>query len=93
MDIEKLKAALKSWVRVDTWHTSHPFDDARFHRALKSAFDTVGTSISFGDFKDAIEQLVKEYHPDFQGSYRDEIVKKFAQQAEDIGSYLRDNKI
>lgn len=57
MDIEKMKIALVPWLRVDTWHTTHPLDDRRFHRALKSAFDLLGTSIAFGDFREAMGQL------------------------------------
>lgn len=93
MNIEKLKTALAPWLRVDTWHTSHPLDDERFHRALKSAFDSLGTSIAFDDFREAMEQLAKEHHPNFQANYRDELVEKFAQRAENIGSYLHDNAI
>ena len=93
MDIEKLKTALTPWLKVDTWHTSHPYDDERFHRALKSAFDLLGTSITFDDFREAIEQLVKEHHPNILVSNRDALVEKFAQRAEDIGSSLYDKKI
>lgn len=93
MNIEKLKAALAPWLGVDTWHTSHPLDDARFHRALKSAFDSLGTSIAFDDFREAMVLLAKEHHPNFQVSYRDELVEKFARRAEIVGSYLHDNVI
>jgi hypothetical protein len=93
MNIEILKVSLAPWLRVDTWHTFHPCDDERFHRALKSAFDSLGTPIEFDDFKEAMEQLAKEHHPNFQASYRDELVEKFAQRAENIGSYLHDNAI
>jgi len=26
--------ALDGWLNVDTWHTSHPLDETRFHRAV-----------------------------------------------------------
>ena len=55
MNIEKLKNSLAPWLRVDTWITSHPLDKQRFHHALKSAFDSLGTSIAFDDFKEAME--------------------------------------
>ena len=93
MNIEKLKTALAPWLRVDTWHTSHPLDEERFHHALKSAFDLLGTSISFDNFSEAMDLLAKEFHPTFQASYRNEVVEKFAQRAENIGSYLHDNAI
>lgn len=91
MDIEKLKTALTPWLMVDTWHTTHPLDDSRFHRALKSAFDSLGTTIAFDDFREAMEQLANKHHPNLQASYRDELVEKFAQRAENIGSYLYEN--
>jgi hypothetical protein len=93
MNIDDLKIALKPWLRVETWHTSHPLDDQRFHRALKSAFDSLGTSIAYDDFKEAMEQLVNELHPKMQAKFRDELVENFAQRAENIGSYLYDNSI
>ena len=93
MSIDDLKAALAPWLKVDTWHTSHPLDDQRFHRALKSAFDMLGTSIAFDDFKEAMVLLAKEYHPNMQASYLEELAEKFAQRAENIGGYLHDNSI
>jgi hypothetical protein len=93
MNIENLKTALAPWLRVDTWHTSHPLDEQRFHHALKSAFDLLGTSIAFDDFREAMLQLAKVHHPNMQASYREELVEEFAKQAENIGSYLYDNSI
>ncbi len=93
MNIKKLKTSLAPWLRVDTWHTAHPLDDERFHHALKSAFDSLGTSITFDDFKESMEQLAKKHHPKLQACYRDVLVEKFAQRAEEIASYLHDNAI
>jgi hypothetical protein len=91
MDIKKLKNALEPWLKVSTWNTYHPLDDERFHKALKSAFDTLGTTISFDDFKEAMDQLAANLHPGMNQSYRDELIYGFAKRAEQIGSYLHDN--
>lgn len=92
MDIKKLKNALEPWLRVSTWNTAHPLDDERFHKALKSAFDTLGTAISFDDFKEAMDQLAENFHPNMNETYRDELIDAFAKRAEQIGTYLFDNK-
>lgn len=91
MNIEKLKVALSPWLRVDTWHTSHPLDEQRFHHALKSTFDLLGTMIAFDDFREAMDALAKEHYPNFQADYRNDLVDKFARRAEAIGNYLHDN--
>lgn len=93
MNIEKLKAALIPWLKVDTWHTSHPLDEERFHRALKIAFDSLGTSIAIDDFREAMGQLANEHHKNFQAHQRDEFIEDFARRAEYIASYLHDNAI
>ncbi len=93
MNIDNLKAELAPWIRVGTWHTAHPLDEQRFHRALKSAFDSFGTSIACADFREAITQLANELHSEMLASYREEVIDKFAQTAENIGSYLHDNSI
>ena len=93
MNIENLKTALDPWLRVDTWYTPHPLDGQRFHRALKTAFDSQGTTIEFDVFKEAMLQLAQEHHTNMQANHREELVEKFAQQAANIGRYLHDNSI
>ena len=91
MDTKKLKNALEPWLRVSTWNTAHPLDEQRFHKALKSAFDALGTAIAYEDFKEAMDQLAENLHPSMGKSYRDELIDAFAKQAVQIGSYLHDN--
>ena len=91
MDIEKLSLLLKPWLRVDTWHTGHPTDDQRFHRALKAAFDELGVQISSDDFRKAIVTCLKEHRPGDVGAFESKI-EEFAQRGEDIASYLIDLK-
>ncbi len=93
MSIEELKDKLAPWLRVSTWHTAHHLDDRRFHQALKAAFDSLGTDISFEDFKEAMDQLVKEHHPKMQSDYREKCVEDFARKADNVACYFRDNGI
>jgi hypothetical protein len=87
---DKLKAALKQWMQVDTWNTTHPLDDKRFHRALRDAFDAVGTSFLSSDFHDVMMELAKENKPKWPVKELEKEVERFARRAEYIGSYLHD---
>lgn len=88
MDAEALKNALEPWICVETWHTFHPLDEARFHRALGSAFASVGTSITKGDFEKAIISLAQKYHSMVLVEKRNEDADYWSQRAEHIASYL-----
>lgn len=90
MSIEILKSALEPWARVDTWHTSHPLDEARFHRALASAFASLGAPIEAEAFREAMLQLAKTHHPGFEPKYLQEHVEEMAQRAEQISCYVHD---
>ncbi|EJN32546.1 hypothetical protein PMI35_01080 [Pseudomonas sp. GM78] len=91
MDIEKLKFLLKPWLRVDTWHTGHPMDDERYHRALHSAFEELDVNISTDDFRQAIALCLEESCPGDEKAFKGAI-EEFAQRAEYISSYLYDLK-
>lgn len=91
MNIEDLAKELKPWIQVDTWHTGHPSDDERFHKALSNAFNKFGNSISYGNFEDAIRHSVNEHYPNkFDEQFLNEAIEKFAENAETISSYLSD---
>lgn len=90
MNLSKLKELLRPWMQIDTWHTNHPLDDQRFHKALKSAFDTLGLQLSFDDFQEVMLELAEEHSPKMSSDYRAEEVEKFAWRAEHISSYLSD---
>ena len=57
MNLDQLKQCLRQWMQVSTWHTGHPLDEERFHKALHNAFSQVGLSISGDDFKKVISDL------------------------------------
>ena len=94
MNIEKLAEKIKPWMQVDTWHTSHPLDDERFHKSLQSAFSEFGASIAYDDFKEAMEYLVETgVASKLEASYLEENIDKSASKAEIIACYLSDIKI
>ena len=90
--MSKLKEALRPWMRVDTWHTSHPLDEKRFHMALQNAFSTLGTAIDGGNIEEVMYELADEYHPDWEQGYKDKKIQSFSLQAEHIACYLHDTK-
>lgn len=90
MSMSELKEKLRPWMKVSTWHTNHPLDEKRFHKALQSVFSTLGVAIDGGSFEEAMNELVEEYHPDLEQSYKDLKIQGFALQAEHIASYLQD---
>jgi hypothetical protein len=79
---------LEPWLKIDTWHTSHPLDEQRFHRALATAFREVGTPISFEDFKDAMTQLSRQYHPSLKAEFSQSQIEESAQTAENISLFV-----
>ncbi len=94
MNIEKLAEKLKPWMQVDTWHTSHPLDDKRFHKSLQSAFSEFGSSIAHEDFKEAMEYLVETgVASKLEVGYLENCIDDSASKAEHIASYLSDTKI
>ena len=92
MNMDQLKNALRPWMQVDTWHTSHPLDEERFHKALKNAFSILGTGIDGGHFQEAISELADEYHPSLDPDYKENLVEDLSLRAEHIASYLHDTK-
>lgn len=89
MNIEKLALLLKPWLRVDTWHTSHPSDEKRFHLALHSAFDELTPHISAEQFRSAIALCLNDCRPGDVTSFKARI-EGLAERGEYISSYLGD---
>lgn len=90
MDSEKLNSALEPWIRLETWHTFHPTDGERFHRAVRAAIESVGPSITKENFEDAILELAKKYHPSVLASQCTEDSDYWSQRAGHIASFVRD---
>ena len=92
MKHEKITAGLRGWMKVQTWSTGHPLDRERFHHALKDVFDTCGPSISGDEFESAMRTLAVEFGYNYQPEYLNEKLSDYARLAENIGSYLFDNR-
>ena len=90
MNIEHLASFLKPWMQVDTWHTGHPCDSERFHKALKSAIDA-HEELSHDNIKEAMELLVEQLYPNkFEPSYLEEPIERYSSDATTIISYIYD---
>jgi hypothetical protein len=90
---QSIKDHLTPWLRVSTWDSLHPLDQARFHKALGACFRALGPQIEFGDFEQAMTELLNELHPTSQPLDRSERVRSWAMKAEGIASYLFDNSL
>lgn len=90
MGSKHLKEYLRPWVRVDTWHTTHPLDQERFHKALDYAFRGIGGPIDYDGAKDAIVDLANECHPNLNPEFVEEAADRYAQSVERISGYLDD---
>ena len=71
---EQFAQALKGWLAVDTWYTSHPLDEGRFYRAIKTVNDTVGTDWSEQEFEDAVYANIGEQKRDAYGEAISEFI-------------------
>jgi hypothetical protein len=92
MNMEKLIELLMPWLQVDTWHTYHPCDDERYHSALKNVFSTLGTQLDGEHFSEAITVVVDDLYPNYEVSYKEDFIEKFAIRSEHIANYLHDTK-
>lgn len=90
MNIESLAKSLEPWMRVDTWHTTHPLDEERFHKALSGALNEHGNQISYDDFKDAMEYLFEKLYPNRNLNNFQNEIERYAGNAETISSYQYD---
>ncbi|WP_016903126.1 hypothetical protein [Xanthomonas arboricola] len=91
MGNDRLKAALDPWMRVETWHTFHPLDEQRFHRALAAAFEVVGLPAEALEFETAMLALARKHHGEVMLHHIDAI-EAYAQLAEDISFYLHNTR-
>lgn len=87
MDSTRLKAALGPWMRLETWHTFHPLDEQRLHRALAAAFEVVGTPADALELETAMLELAREHHGEVTQDQL-EVIDECAQLGETISLYL-----
>lgn len=92
MNMEQLIDLLMPWLRVDTWHTLHPCDEERYHLALKRVFSIIGTQLDGEHFSEAITVVVEDLYPNYEESYKEDLIQRFAIRSEHIANYLNDTK-
>lgn len=92
MNVESIAGGLESWMKVDTWHTTHPLDEKRFHHALAVVFEENGYSITYDDFRSALLYLAAKL-PSVKlvQEHLEQRIDDLAQKAEIIAGYLSDN--
>ncbi len=90
MNISKIQELLKPWMRVETWHTGHPKDEERFHKALHNCYQEMGQAIDYDTLKDAMTDLSEHLHPKLQKDYLESTIEKYARHGEIISIYLFD---
>ncbi|GEM_PF-1149374 len=91
METHRLKAALDPWMRLETWHTFHPLDEQRFHRALAAAFEVVGTPADALELETAMLELAREHHGEVTQDQL-EIIDECGQLGEAISLYLHNTR-
>jgi hypothetical protein len=92
MSQDALLVALGPWMRVSTWHTAHPLDEQRFHRAVASACKRVGTPLDAAEIEKAIMHLAEKYHGPFKGERLFRMMDEYAQEAETISLYVHNTR-
>ena len=91
MENARIRAALEPWMRVETWHTLHPLDEQRFHRALAAVFKVVGTPADALELENAMLELARERHGEVTQDQL-EIIDECAQLGESISLYLHNTR-
>lgn len=77
--------AFDKFLRVETWHTTHPLDDERFHHALNEV-------VRHRDFvPSAMADYFRDYLGDKAARFENEIDRREIQ-AETIHSFLYDTR-
>jgi DNA polymerase III delta subunit len=92
VNIESLAKSLEPWMHVSTWHTAHPLDNERFHKALSNAIREHGCQISYDQFKEAMEYLFEKHYPDMKLENFESEIEQYAGNAENIASYIYDTQ-
>ncbi|RZZ86968.1 hypothetical protein [Pseudoxanthomonas winnipegensis] len=92
MSKDALLKALDPWMKVQTWHTAHPLDEQRFHRAVAIACKTVGTPLDAYDIENAIMHLAEKHHGAFEGHHLYDAMDHYAQEAENLSMYVKNTQ-
>lgn len=91
MTTDPVAKALEPWIRVSTWHTNHPLDQARFHRALRSAFEVAGSSFDHERFIELVRDLLVQHQPGTSFEAHEDTIEEYARRVDVIAGYLYDS--
>ncbi len=85
---DKIYEILSSWAGVSTWYTTHPGDQSRFSKAMRSIVEELGASIDIEAFERALRRHA-EKNPAVLGNpeHWDKIIEKYVLKAETIFTY------
>lgn len=89
MSKDDLLKALDPWMKFDTWHTAHPMDEQRFHRAVAITCRTIGTPLDAYDIENAIMHVAKKHHGALEGRHLYYAMDHYAQEAENLRMYVK----
>ncbi|WP_288497704.1 hypothetical protein [uncultured Acinetobacter sp.] len=91
--LDDIKEILSPWLKLETWHTSHPLDTKRFNKSLFNLFDKYGVNgVYVEEFSEAILASMKDYHPKLSEEFLDSRIQDFSTAFEYISTYLDDIK-
>ena len=82
--------ALDSWLNVDTWHTYHQRDEARFHRAVRQLFVENGTRVEPERFRDYI---LNAKHGKFNAEDLQRRAEEYSERYDAIRSFVMDAEV
>lgn len=85
-----IEVAIDTWVKVKTWHESHPSDLKRFHDAIHQIVKSGLHNFDIDDFEEILRYKVVKYHPQLDEDYIDMQIDHFVKKADIIIGYLHD---
>lgn len=90
MEINDFKECINIWIKAETWHTNHPNDTERFHKAIHHIFMQNGTKLESEKFAKLLSEVLSEKYPN--KNFIAQQVESAKDTYEVIRSYLFDIK-
>ena len=92
MEINDFKECINIWIKAETWHTNHPLDTERFHKAIHHIFIQNGTKLESEKFAKLLSEVLFEKYPKINKDFIAQQVESANDTYEVIRSYLFDIK-
>lgn len=90
MEIKNFEECINIWIKAETWHTNHPLDTERFHKAIHHIFMQNGTKLESEKFAKLLSEVLFEKYPN--KNFIAQQVESAKDTYEVIRSYLFDIK-